>query len=88
MKNKDFVIFSVDVQEKKKTVQKYAKKAGLPFPIVLDSKGKVFQQYGFRGTPAHLLIDKKGIIRAFLPGYKKMYSKEILTLLEFLMNED
>lgn len=60
----------------------------MPFPILLDTKGQVAKDYGIRGAPAHFLIDRKGDIKAFAPGFKDWNSKESHALINYLMNQD
>ena len=88
MDKEEFVILGIDIQEKRKTVKKVVEKSGIPFPVLLDITGEVAGQYGIRGTPAHFLVDKKGILRAFAPGYKNMASKESRNLIKFVMDND
>lgn len=87
MKNENFIILAVDIQEKKKTVKKFVDKTGIPFPVLMDVNAKVASNYGIRGTPAHYLIDKKGIIRAYAPGYKNAADKKTINLIRFLMDD-
>jgi len=77
----------VNIKEDQKTVKKYADKTGMPFPVLLDPKGELALGYGIRGTPAHLLIDQKGTIKAFAPGFKNWQSKESRNLVQFLSDQ-
>ena len=58
----------------------------MPFPILLDIEGKLADEYGIRGTPAHFLIDRKGGIKAFAQGYKNLKSKESINLIQFMID--
>lgn len=58
----------------------------MALPILLDTKGRVADNYGVRGFPAHILIDKNGLIRAFAPGYKNMTNKSGRNLIQFIMD--
>jgi hypothetical protein len=42
------------------------KEEPLPFPVLLDSTGKVSKKYGIRAHPDHFLINGKGNL---LPGH-------------------
>jgi len=58
------------------------------FPILLDKKGRVADDYGVRGTPAHFLIDQKGDIKAFAPGFKDWKSKKSRNLIQFMIDQN
>jgi hypothetical protein len=58
----------------------------MPFPILLDIKGKLADEYGVRGTPAHFLIDRKCNIKAFASGYKDWKSKKSKNLIQFMID--
>jgi len=62
----ELVILMVDVKEDRETVQAFADKQGLTFPVALDLDGKVYEQYRVLAIPTELLIDEKGVIRARL----------------------
>jgi peroxiredoxin len=60
----------------------------MPFPVLMDPKGKVARSYGVRGTPAHFLIDQEGDIRGFAIGYKDWKNKKIHDLIQFLIDQN
>ena len=63
----DIEVIGVDLRENPQTVQDYIDKAGIDFPIVLDSNGAVARLYGMRYTNVHVLINKSGeIVRTIL----------------------
>ena len=74
------------MKEKKEKVKQYNRKAGMPFPLLLDSNGQVTKNYGVRGFPAHFLIDQKGDIKAYAPGAKSWESKKSHSLIKFLID--
>jgi peroxiredoxin len=82
----EFMVLAIDINESKQTVKKYARKTGMPFPVLLDSRGHVARAYSVRGTPAHFLIDKKGDIAAFAPGAKDWEKEKSRNLIQFLID--
>ena len=58
------VILAVDVEESADVVQPFAKKFDMRFPIVLDSAGKISDEYQVRNFPSSLFIDRQGMIAA------------------------
>ena len=85
-KNKDFVVLAVNIKEDRKTIKKYVDETGMPFPVLIDSKGQLAHDYGIRGTPAHLLIDRNGDIKGFSPGFNNWNSKESQKLIQFMID--
>jgi len=61
-------IIGIDLQEQAPLVQKFATELGLTFPIALDTKGQVAQQYGVRYTNFHVLINREGNVVGSVPG--------------------
>jgi peroxiredoxin len=59
-KDKGVTILAVDVGEPKLTVEKFVKRYGLTFPILLDEKEEVIDLYGVGAIPVTFLIDKNG----------------------------
>ncbi|MFQ5576854.1 MAG: redoxin domain-containing protein [Anaerolineae bacterium] len=53
---------AVDVREDKGTVQPFAERLGLTFPILLDRKGEVSTLYQVRGIPTTLFVDARGVV--------------------------
>ncbi len=87
-KDRGFTILAIDIKESPKTVKKYAKKAGIPFPILMDPKGRVARGYGIRGTPAHYLITQKGDIIGFAMGFKNWKNKKSHDLIQLLIDQN
>ena len=72
-------VIGVNLQEKKKTVQKYINGAGISFPIVLDPFSQVSRSYGVQYTNFHVLINKDGSLAGVIPG--DISEAEILALI-------
>lgn len=66
--NDDLVVLAVNVLEEKDMVEKYVKKGGYDFEIVLDNEGKVSQDYYVSGLPASYFTDKDGMFLGRVPG--------------------
>ena len=84
----EFMVLAIDINESKQKVKKYAQKAGMSFPVLLDQRGHVARAYGVRGTPAHFLIDKKGDIAAFASGAKNWEKEKSRNLIQFLIDRN
>ena len=70
LKTKDdgLTILAVNLKQSEKTVKAYVQKLNLSFPIALDPKGKIAQQYNVRGLPWNFVINKQGILKDILAG--------------------
>lgn len=66
--NDDLVVLGVNVLEEKDVVEKYVKKGGYDFEVVLDDEGKVSQDYYVSGLPASYFTDKDGMFLGRVPG--------------------
>ena len=68
-KGRGFVILALSIDTGGQApVAAFVKKFGLTFPIGLDPKFTVANQYAIRGLPATFLIDKTGYIAAVAVG--------------------
>jgi peroxiredoxin len=68
-KEKGLQVFALDQQEGKDEVEAFVKKTGLTVPVLLDSEGKVGNQYGVTGIPQTVVIGKDGKIARIFVGF-------------------
>ncbi len=87
-KNSGFVVLAVDIREKKEIVKNYAVKAKLTFPVLLDTSGKVANDYGVRAHPVHYLIDGKGELIGMVQGARDWASAENRNLIRHLVKQN
>jgi cytochrome c biogenesis protein CcmG/thiol:disulfide interchange protein DsbE len=66
--NDGLIILAINLQEAIPVVQDYVEELGLTFPVLLDSDGKVSQQYRIIGYPSSILIDRTGQIQVIHIG--------------------
>lgn len=55
-------------QESMKDVGKFVNELQMPFPVLLDQKGKVRKSYALHGVPTSVFIDATGVMRLVNPG--------------------
>ena len=55
-------------QERMKDVRTFVSELQMPFPVLLDEKGKVRKSYALRGVPTSVFIDSSGVVRFVNPG--------------------
>lgn len=55
-------------QERMKDVRKFTDEFQMPFPVLLDQKGKARKGYALRGVPTSVFIDAQGVVRLVNPG--------------------
>lgn len=55
-------------QEHMSDVRAFAHELQMPFPVLLDVKGKVRKRYALRGVPTSVFIDAQGVVRLVNPG--------------------
>ena len=74
----------MNMQESADAVKAYRRKMGLSFPLLLDTTGKVSQQYGVRSTPTHFLINAEGKVVAGNVGAREWMGEGMRALVEML----
>ncbi len=62
------LVVGVDMAESQDTVAAFAQQLGLHFPLALDRDGKVTGQYGVRGLPTSIFVDRQGVVRSTYTG--------------------
>jgi peroxiredoxin len=87
-KTRDLIVLAIDVQERREIVKNYAEKNNLPFPVLLDTNGKVAYDYGIRSHPVHFLIDRKGRLIGVAMGARDWASAESRNLIGFLVDQN
>jgi len=87
-KEAGFEILAIDVAEKRDVVQAYARKANLPFPVLLDSDGQVSSHYGIKAHPAHFLVNRDGELVAMAMGARDWASPDKLNLVRTLIEKE
>lgn len=58
-----FVVLGINVEESHKVVEPFVDSMGMTYPVLLDERGQVMQEYRARGLPMSLLVDRDGVIQ-------------------------
>src|SRR5512143_831996 len=64
----ELVMLLVDSEEPVATVRGFAADFKMSFPVLLDTWGTVYRQYGIFGIPTTFFIDPGGVVRHVLVG--------------------
>jgi len=59
---KGLVFFNIAVEETREKIADYSKRRDLPYPVLLDTDGKVSKRYGVFGVPVMALVNSEGRI--------------------------
>lgn len=57
-----FVILAISIDRNAQSVKFFKDEFDLPFPILLDPRGRITRLYGTNGVPESFLIDGEGVI--------------------------
>ncbi|KHF38881.1 thiol-disulfide oxidoreductase ResA [Halalkalibacter okhensis] len=78
-KEKGVEIIAVNANEPKLTVERFANRHGLTFPIAIDNGLNVIEAYGIRPLPTTVLIDENGVIvRVFTGGMTEQMVRDFM----------
>ena len=55
-------------QERARDVRRFVTTLKLPFPVMLDERGRVRRRYHLIGLPTTVMIDSSGVVQAIYPG--------------------
>ena len=87
LKDKDFAMVSVSIQDSAADVKRFFKHNKLTFTALLDSIGKTVAGLGIRAIPTTLILDKTGRIVGRVMGQREWDSRESIALFEQLSVE-
>ena len=65
---KGFTVIAVNVSDDREDVERYTKKLGVSFPVVLDPEGNIAERFGVIGLPTNYIIDSTGTVRKQIIG--------------------
>jgi thiol-disulfide isomerase/thioredoxin len=69
-KETGFEVLAINLtdQERMKDIRTFAAEFQLPFPVLLDGKGRVRKLYAMVGVPTSVFIGSDGVVRLVNPG--------------------
>jgi peroxiredoxin len=85
-KDRGLEILSVNQGETAEPVRNFIQRKKYSFHVILDQDGAIGGQYGVRGIPTLVLVDKKGVVQWLRVGYSEN-DDELRQLLERLTKE-
>jgi peroxiredoxin len=86
LQDKDVVLLSISVDGTgENAVKPYMAKHDFTFPTLLDQRMEVARQFGVRGTPTTVVVNREGRIVARVFGPFDLESPEFTTYLEALL---
>jgi thiol-disulfide isomerase/thioredoxin len=88
LKNKDFAMVTVNLQESASQVKAFFKEFKLTFTALLDSNGEVGASFAIRAIPTTYILDKTGRIIGRVNGPREWDSKAAIALFQNLMDND
>jgi peroxiredoxin len=62
-KDDGVVVLGINVEEPHRVVEPFVDSMDMTYPVLLDERGQVMQEYRAMGLPMSLLIDQDGVIR-------------------------
>jgi len=88
LRDKGFVILavSIDRDSREKNVRAFAKKFGLSFHVLFDSKQRVRDKYFNNALPTSYLINTKGKLKGFIAGARDWGSNDAIALINNLIH--
>jgi len=88
LKNKDFAMVTINLQESASQVKSFFKEFKLTFTALLDPAGEVSASFGIRSIPTTYILDKTGRIIGLVSGPREWDSKAAIALFENLIAND
>lgn len=87
IKDKDFAMVAINMNEPSFVVKKYFKDHKLTFTALLDSINELGGPFGIRGIPTTYIIDRDGSIIGVALGSRRWDSKKSTALFEHLIRK-
>ncbi len=87
LKDRDFTMLAVDMQESEKQVRAFISEFSLSFPALLDLNGDISSLYGIVGLPTTYIIDREGMIIGKAVGPRDWSSQESKQLFQSLLRK-
>ena len=84
-RGKGLEIVAVNFMESREQVQAFAEEQKLTYPMLLDGKAEIAEQYGVMRLPETVLIGRKGEVLAKSIGYKDWYKDDVRELVAALL---
>jgi len=86
-KDRNFIVFAVNVKDRRQDAQAFVKELKLTYPVALDPEGQVGLLYGAWGLPTTYLIGSKGEGLARAWGPAEWYGPAARKLIKELLDE-
>jgi len=86
LKDKDFVMIAINMQESDVQVKAFFEKMKLSFAALLDSNGEVATGFAVNALPTTFVLDKEGRIVGAAIGPREWNSRASIALFEYLLN--
>jgi len=80
-------VLGINFREESQTIQQYAKKLDLTFPLLLDPKGEIVSSYGVIGLPTTFIVGRDGRPVALAVGPRAWSSAEARAIIQALLAE-
>jgi len=88
LKDKDFVMIAVSLQESAQVVRDFFQKYKLTFTALLDSTGEVGRWFGIRAIPTTYILDRDGKVLGAAMGARQWDNKDAIALFEYLADKE
>ena len=86
LKDKDFVMIAINVQESDAQVNAFYEKLKLSFTALLDANGEVATGFAVNALPTTFVLDKEGRIIGTAIGPREWDSRASIALFDYLIN--